>query len=432
VPGNDLPISEFFRRVRAFTSALVAPLEPGDFEAQSMPDASPAKWHLAHTTWFFEKFVLEPFEPKFREYHPKFGYLFNSYYNAVGERQLRSERGLLSRPSLTTVHDYRTQVDQRVQDLIRVADAGDPAVATEIGKRTELGCHHEQQHQELLLTDIKHLFSRSALAPVFLPERQASTSALPGARPITFNHFDGGLFNIGHQGAGFSYDNEGPVHQTFLQPFSVASRVVTNAEFAEFIQDEGYWRAELWLDAGYSTARSQGWDKPLYWRGDARERSEYTLHGERELRLSEPVCHVSFYEADAFARWAGARLAREAEWEVAARRTPAVSRYGQLVDGLRFHPQAADATEASAGESSGVGRCLGDTWEWTQSAYAPYPGYRPAPGALGEYNGKFMINQMVLRGGSCVTSKDHIRFSYRNFFYPQDRWQFSGIRLAKD
>lgn len=376
-----------------------------------MPSASPVKWHLAHTTWFFEKFVLEQHDPAHVPFHPQSDYLWNSYYDGVGPRQARAERGLLSRPTLSEVWSYRAAVEERVARLL---EREDPRIA----ELVELGCHHEQQHQELMLTDLKHLFSHNPVNPVFAP-RVAPARA--EATPRAFVRFEGGLVEVGAPADGFAFDNERPRHRVFLEPFAVANRLVTNAEFSEFIDDGGYERPELWLDEGLALARVEGWSAPLYWRGHPEERREFTLAGERELALHEPVCHVSFYEADAFARWSGARLCREEEWELVASSLPLT---GNLLETRNFHPREAP--------EPGLAQYYGDAWEWTGSAYLPYPRFRAARGTLGEYNGKFMSGQMVLRGGSCATPASHVRSSYRNFFQPGTRWQFSGIRLATD
>ena len=408
-----------FTATRQQTDALAEGLSAEDCMLQSMPDASPVKWHLAHTTWFFETFVLERAVPGHRCVDPAYRQLFNSYYVGVGERHPRPERGLLSRPSLKEVQHYRRTVEQQVAALLQL-----PALKDDIAALIELGIHHEQQHQELILTDLKHHFSRNPMAPAYRPE---SATAPSPDRSITQVRLEGGAVEIGHAGSGFCFDNELPRHLVWLAPFALASRLVTNAEYLAFIEDGGYERPELWLSDGWDTRTREGWAAPLYWRQPASGGAwqVYTLHGLRPLEAREPVCHVSYYEAEAYARWAGARLPTEAEWEAAAQQTApttAASRGAMLDDG-RFHPRAAPAGD-------GLVQMYGDVWEWTQSAYLPYPGFRPAEGAVGEYNGKFMINQMVLRGGSCATPASHIRASYRNFFPPQARWQFSGIRLA--
>jgi len=394
-----------FDEIRAMTERLVAPLSPEDCQVQSMTEASPVKWHLAHTTWFFETFVLERAIPGYRHPHPRFRVLFNSYYYAVGDRHPRPERGLVTRPSLGEVREYRREIDDRMRALF---DEG--RLRGELAPLVEIGLHHEQQHQELILTDLKHLFFQN-------PERPAYSASVPpagaGGSGMRWIAFDAGLHEIGHAGPGFAYDNEGPRHPVFLGKFEIASRPVTNREYAAFVADGGYARPELWLSEGWDAVLRHRWEAPLYWE----EGRCFTLSGMRAIEPEEPVVHVSFYEADAYARWAGARLPTEAEWETAAaRRAPA----GTFLESGRFHPAPA------AGE-----RFFGDLWEWTASPYVGYPGYRPAPGALGEYNGKFMCNQMVLRGGSCATPRSHIRATYRNFFHPPARWQFSGLRLAR-
>ncbi|HET7754188.1 MAG TPA: ergothioneine biosynthesis protein EgtB [Anaeromyxobacteraceae bacterium] len=403
-----------FAEVRRATEALAAPLSAEDQQVQSMPDASPVKWHLAHTTWFFENFVLLPNEPGFAPFDPSFGYLFNSYYEAVGPRHPRPLRGLLTRPSLGEVMEWRADVDRRVNALID--GGGLPDVAAGV---LELGLNHEQQHQELVLTDAKHLLSQNPLRPAYRPG--AAQASGRGAPPLRWLDGPGGLVEVGHDGAGFAFDNEGPRHRVWLEPFQLASRLVTCGEYLAFMQDGGYRRSDLWLYAGWAAIREHGWDAPLYWERRDGAWSLFTLGGSRSLDPAEPVCHVSYFEADAYARWAGARLPTEDEWEVVA--APAAAD-GTTADDERFHPAVAGPAE--------LAQCAGDAWQWTRSAYAPYPGYAPAAGALGEYNGKFMCGQMVLRGASCATPRGHARPTYRNFFHPPDRWQFSGIRLARD
>ncbi len=415
-PASLEDVQNAYPEVRAVSESLCESLEPEDFIPQSMADASPVKWHLAHTTWFFETFLLERFEPGFQPFHPDYRFLFNSYYDAVGKRQARPKRGLLTRPTLRDVFGYRRAVDDRVGKLLTELGSQRRPQALDI---LELGLHHEQQHQELMLTDLKHLFAQNVLGPAYrpaLPVSSASAPSLGWCRQME------GLFVIGHNGDRFAFDNERPQHRVFLEGFALADRLITNAEYLAFIEDGGYGRAELWLDAGWRRAREEGWELPLYWRREPDGLIEFSLAGWRELAPAEPVSHLSFFEAEAFARWAGARLPTEAEWEVACRSRPVE---GNFIDSGRAHPAAADRSE-------GVRQLFGDLWEWTRSAYAPYPGYRVAEGALGEYNGKFMCNQQVLRGGSCASSRSHLRASYRNFFYPPDRWQFSGLRLAKD
>jgi ergothioneine biosynthesis protein EgtB len=418
--GEATPLTEQYRRVREATVALCATLSPEDFVVQSMPDASPAKWHLAHTSWFFEEFVLQHAHSGYEFHDASFRYLFNSYYNAVGPMHTRSSRGLLSRPTVQQVLAYRKRIDERMLELL------DKGLDPEPTRVLTLGLHHEQQHQELLLTDIKHLFSCNPLLPAFAQQSPRSARA---AAALAYKHFDGGLLEIGHHGTGFAFDNESPRHRVFLTPFELAIRPATNAEFLEFIRDGGYRDAALWLSDGWALVKSEQWTRPIYWSDSLA--AEFTLNGGlRELDPQAPVCHLSCYEADAFARWAGARLPTEFEWEIAAADVP---RSGNFVENRQWHPvTAAHPTPAGRAGAPPLLQMFGDVWEWTQSAYAPYPGYRTAPGALGEYNGKFMVNQLVLRGGSCATPGSHIRPTYRNFFNPAARWQFSGVRLARD
>ncbi|WP_420427778.1 ergothioneine biosynthesis protein EgtB [Algiphilus sp.] len=399
-----------YQAVRDQTMQLVAPLSEEDACVQSMPAASPAKWHLAHTTWFFEQFLLGR-DGEYAPYAAGWDYLFNSYYQSVGPMHARPQRGMLTRPSLDAVRAYRAEIDARMMALIARDDDADTVA------RITLGLHHEQQHQELILTDIKHLLSLNPLEPSY---RELGLNAVGSAPALHFVEGDNGVTAIGHEGEGFAFDCETPRHQTMLHPHALANRLVTNAEFRAFIEDGGYREPTLWLSDGWDTVSSQGWQHPLYWSDDLE--SEFTLAGRRTIDPHAPVVHVSYFEADAFARWAGARLPSEAEWEHAASGQP-VS--GNLLDSGRLHPRA-----ASDGE--GLLQLWGDVWEWTASPYVSYPGYQPLPGALGEYNGKFMCGQFVLRGGSVATPADHIRASYRNFFGPADRWQFTGIRLARD
>jgi ergothioneine biosynthesis protein EgtB len=402
-----------YRATREATLSLVAPLSAEDCAIQSMPDASPAKWHLAHTTWFFETFVLEPHAPGYRAFDASYRYLFNSYYNAIGERHPRPERGMLSRPSLDEVLAYRRYVDEALLEL-RELDTGARALV-------ELGVHHEQQHQELLLTDVKHMLSRNPLKPAY--QKQWPLTPIR-ARAPRWVGFGGGLYEIGHAGAGFAFDNETPRHRVWLEDFEVASHPVTHGDFLEFIDDGGYRRAELWLSAGWELVRARGWEAPEYWVRREGRWYTFTLHGEVPVDPNTPICHVSFYEAEAFARWSKARLPGEAEWEIAARGAPGG---GNFLESGALHPLA-----LREDPPRGVlAQIFGDVWEWTRSEYGPYPGYQPAAGAVGEYNGKFMSSQYVLRGGSCATPASHIRVTYRNFFPPDARWQFSGLRLAK-
>jgi ergothioneine biosynthesis protein EgtB len=401
--------------VRERSLELAAPLSAEDQAIQSMPDASPTKWHLAHTTWFFETFVLAPHAPGYATFDPAFGFLFNSYYEAVGPRHARSERGLITRPDHDAVRSYRRHVDAALLDAI---DAWDGESFALVEPLVELGLHHEQQHQELILMDIKHALSRNPLQPAYQPPR---LHARADATPLAFHRFDGGLIEVGHDGVGFAFDNEGPRHRAFLEPFEIASRPVTCGEYLEFIADRGYERPEFWLADGWALVNRERWTAPLYWELRGHAWRVFTLSGSRALDPDEPVCHVSYYEADAFATWAGARLPTEAEWEHAANEAMGCP---HTADAGHFHPRA--------GDGGGLIQMIGDVWEWTRSAYAAYPGFRPAAGAVGEYNGKFMSGQMVLRGGACVTPGDHIRPTYRNFFPPQARWAFSGMRLARD
>ncbi len=405
-----------YQRVRAQTERLAQPLSAEDCALQSMPDASPVKWHLAHTTWFFETFVLERALPGYRPYAPQFRVLFNSYYVAVGPRHPRPERGLLSRPALDEVWAYRRHVDTHIAGLLGGAELDPESLGL-----IELGINHEQQHQELIVTDLKHLLSRNPLKPAYVAPR---ADRAPESAPVTWISLPDGIRQIGHGGDGFRFDNEEPRHRVFIDAYAIASRPVTVGEYANFIADGGYRRAELWLSEGWEMRNAQGWTAALYWQADGEPDAAFTLHGRQLLHADEPVCHLSFFEADAYARWAGARLPTEAEWETFAAAQPVAGNF--LEDG-RFHPAPARATDPA-----GVTQVYGDVWEWTRSSYEPYPGYRAAPGAVGEYNGKFMANQYVLRGGSCATPASHIRATYRNFFPASARWQFSGVRLARD
>jgi ergothioneine biosynthesis protein EgtB len=419
-PPLESALAEDFRRVRDATVALCQPLEDEDYVVQSMPDASPAKWHLAHTSWFFEEFVLRRAADDYRPYDERFAYLFNSYYNTVGPMHERPNRGLLSRPTVAEVLAYRTHVDEQLQLLLANPAAVPTATVT-------LGLHHEQQHQELLLTDIKHLFWCNPLKPVY---QAGEEPAWRGAPPLSFIPFPEGLVEIGHAGPGFCFDNEEPRHRRYVQPFKLANRPVTNAEFLEFVRAGGYQQPQLWLSDGWSVVQREHWRRPLYWAESLEH--EFTLSGSRAINPNAPVCHVSYYEADAFARWAHARLPYEVEWEVAAGAAQPQGS-GNLLEAGNWHPVPASALAAvAAGQPPELVQMLGDVWEWTQSPYSPYPGFIPLEGALGEYNGKFMVNQLVLRGGSCATPASHIRPTYRNFFAPATRWQFSGLRLARD
>ena len=409
-------LTERYGRVRASTEVLAAPLSPEDQNVQSMPDASPAKWHRAHTTWFFETFILRRFDPRYRVYDERFNYLFNSYYEAVGARHPRPERGAITRPTAAEISDYRRHVDSAMARFLAAsATPNEPEVAALI----ELGLHHEQQHQELLLTDILHAFAQNPTHPVYAPFVPAMVRD-PGE--LTFIDMQGGLVEVGHDGNGFAFDNEGPRHRVFLEPHRLANRPVTNAEWIEFIAADGYREPKHWLSDGWQTAKREGWRAPLYWQEIEGVWHAMTLSGLLPVEPNAPVTHISFYEADAFARWRDARLPTEAEWEHAAGGLPIE---GNLRGAGALRPLV------SCGRS-GLQQMFGDVWEWTASAYAPYPAYHPPEGAVGEYNGKFMVNQLVLRGGSCVTPEDHVRATYRNFFYPHQRWQFTGLRLAQD
>ena len=406
-----------FRHVRRQTLELCKPLTPEDMMVQSCPEASPAKWHLAHTTWFFESFILSPFSLGYQSFHPDFHWLFNSYYRSFAAFPEKHLRASFSRPSLDEILRYRAHVDAAIERLLE-ADA--PAEAL---RRIELGTHHEEQHQELLLTDILNAFYANPLHPAYQPALPAATHQT--AAPMQFLAFPGGLVECGHAGSGYCFDNELPRHMVWLEPYSLGARLVTNGEFAAFIADGGYRRPELWLSAGWDTVEQNGWRAPLYWTEHDGQWTLFTLRGAVPLgpAAHAPVAHVSFYEADAYARWAGYRLPTEFEWEAAASAAPI---RGNLLDSGHLAPRpAADA------DTTRPLQFFGDCWEWTANAYLGYPGFRPLPGSLGEYNGKFMSGQMVLRGGSCATPADHIRATYRNFFAPETRWQFSGIRLAE-
>jgi ergothioneine biosynthesis protein EgtB len=397
-----------YAAVRALTEDLCRSLSPEDAALQSMPDASPAKWHLAHTSWFFETFLLSARLKAYRAFHPDFTYLFNSYYNSVGGMHPRPQRGLLSRPTFAEVIEYRRHVDRHMQTLLQ-SQGADAA----LGALLTLGLNHEQQHQELLLMDIKHLFSLNPLKPAWRPLPRVPASP---AAPLKYLPRPAGPVSIGHGGPGFAFDSETPRHPELVPAHAMASRPVSNAEYREFIEAGAYREPALWMSDGWATAQREGWQRPLYWDEDMQ--SEFTLGGPREIAPGAPVCHLSWYEADAFARWAGARLPTEAEWESLAAEQSVAGNF--LDDGL-LQPAPAGGLQM-----------FGDVWEWTSSAYAPYPRFQPLNGALGEYNGKFMVSQLVLRGGSCATPRSHIRATYRNFFYPTARWQFSGVRLAAD
>ncbi len=414
-PARDTLLTQY-HAVRRQTERLCQPLALEDYGVQSMVDVSPPKWHLAHTTWFFENFLLHVYDPTYREFHPRFGYLFNSYYETVGVFYPRSCRGLLSRPTVEEVFHYRSYVDTVMEELIASLEEMEWGA---FAYRVTLGIHHEQQHQELLLTDIKHIFATNPLRPVY---REPGVLPKLEQASLQWVEYTGGLSAIGHAGDDFAFDNEAPRHRVYLEGYALASRLVTNGEFMEFIEAGGYEKPEYWLSDGWRTAKQEGWYAPLYWERIDGRWWHMSLGRMQSVWEYAPVCHVSYYEADAFVRWAGTRLPTEAEWEHAASERPIA---GNLYEAgwLCPLPAAKGATPLQV---------YGDVWEWTQSPYLPYPGYHPPAGALGEYNGKFMCNQIVLRGGSCVTPASHIRASYRNFFFPRDRWQFTGIRLAED
>ena len=412
---DDQVLAERFEATRRLTEALAAPLSAEDQTVQSMPDVSPTKWHRAHTSWFFETFLLTPSLPGYEPFHPEFGFLFNSYYVGVGDRYPRPDRGLISRPGIVEVAVYRRHVDAAMRDLL-----GQAPDRTTTGL-VELGIQHEQQHQELLVMDIKHVLSRNPMLPAYAP------LAFPGpgdCDPPTWTTHPGGTVPIGHAGGGFGFDNEFPRHLVHLEPFALADRAVTCGEWLAFMDDGGYRRPELWLSDGWATVEAEGWVGPLYWSTCDDGWHEFTLAGDVPVEASRPVCHVSYYEADAFARWAGHRLPTEAEWEVVSTdRAGAATTVGHLLDTDVLHPSPAPGGSAPP---------FGDVWQWTSSSYSPYPGFAAAEGAVGEYNGKFMVNQHVLRGGSCATPADHVRATYRNFFPPSARWAFSGLRLARN
>jgi ergothioneine biosynthesis protein EgtB len=384
---------------------------------------SPPKWHLAHTTWFFEVFLLEKFVPNYKPYHSMYYFLFNSYYHTFGERWDRPQRGALSRPTVAEIYTYREAIDERMTTLLNNASEKQ---WNELWPLIVLGLHHEQQHQELLVMDIKYILAANPLMPVY--QEQPSSPATQTAQDTCFVDIEGGLYAIGFQGNGFFYDNESPVHKVFVNDFSVQNRLVNNGEYFEFVQDGGYENSLLWLADGWAERNSQQWRSPLYWFQQDGEWFEKTLHGPQKLKLDEPVCHISFYEAEAFASWKGMRLLTEQEWEIAASLYANDPAHGNFWDDQCLHP---GKPQAEIGGGKIIHQMHGDLWEWTNSAYLPYPGYKQQEGALGEYNGKFMSNQMVLRGGCCATARDHIRLSYRNFYQPDKRWPFTGIRLAQ-
>jgi ergothioneine biosynthesis protein EgtB len=407
-----------YRAVRAFTEKLLEPLSPEDCMVQSMPDASPVRWHIAHTTWFFETFVLAGAIPSYEPFDPAYLYLFNSYYNRVGDQFPRPQRGTQSRPSLAEVRAYRREVDARMEQLFASA-----RLTPELASIVEIGLNHEQQHQELVLTDIRHALAQNPTWPAYQTDLDASSrhQEVNESNELDWIAFDEGVYEVGFVGDGFSFDNESPRHRVFLEPFALAGRLATNAEYLNFVEDGGYRRPELWLSEAWATVQEQGWSAPLYWVRNGGQWREFTLGGLVRLEPRRPVSSISYFEADAFARWAGARLPTEFEWESACQ---GLSIEGNFVESDALHPQPNPGAK-------GLEQMFGDVWEWTSSSYGPYPGFRASDDALGEYNGKFMCNQYVLRGGSCATSESHIRATYRNFFPASARWQFSGVRMAR-
>ena len=418
-PVSRMDFIEQYQKVRHFTEYLCEPLVTEDYVVQSMPDVSPTKWHIAHVSWFFETLLLLPNVPGYRSLHPQYAYLFNSYYNTLGERHCRPHRGLISRPTVKEAYEYRRYVDEHMLNFLEHIDE---QRLEGLAPMITLGFNHEQQHQELIVTDIKHVLSCNPLYPVYRARPSANPTSVPALEWISFPE---GIYWTGHGGNGFAFDNEEPRHREFVHPFQLASRLVTNGEYLEFIESGGYQDPLLWLSEGWATVNAEEWQAPLYWEKRDGRWYTMTLAGLRELDPSEPACHISYFEADAYARWAGARLPTEEEWEVAVQDVPIE---GNFVESDRFHPAPLNAS-STAGK---LAQMYGDVWEWTQSSYAPYPGFRPMAGAVGEYNGKFMCNQYVLRGGSCATSQSHIRPTYRNFFPTSARWQFTGIRLARE
>lgn len=415
-PANDL--IEHYHKIRQDSIDLCIPLKIEDYVIQTAPEVSPPKWHLAHQSWFFENFLLKPYLNGYREFNSHFNNLFNSYYNTLGTYHPREQRGLLSRPTVKEVLNYRNYVDASMLTLLSEYNADMPA---EIFRRTVLGLNHEQQHQELLLTDIKHIFAHNPLHPVYKIQATVSDTANID-KQMNWVKFPGGMIEIGHSGNNFAFDNEEPKHLTYIHPFKFSSRLVTNGEYIEFINDHGYQRPDLWLADAWNIVKSEKWKSPLYWEYHKKTWWHMTLSGMQKVNLDTPVCHVSFYEANAYARWAKKRLPTEQEWEHVAGQK---FLNGNLRDSGNFEPIPLSTNEK-------INQLFGDVWEWTQSPYVPYPGYQQIDGAFGEYNGKFMSGQMILRGGSCATANDHIRASYRNFFYPHERWQFCGIRLTQD
>ncbi|AQQ53200.1 ergothioneine biosynthesis protein EgtB [Planococcus lenghuensis] len=417
---TDTALVKHFTDVRERTLKLIQPLETEDFIIQSHPDVSPPKWHIAHTTWFFERMILKEFKADYEEFNPVFDFLFNSYYNTIGPYQPRHQRGVLSRPTVEEVISYRASVNEHVLRLL--SESREPEIQQEIEQLVNLGLQHEQQHQELILMDVKYNFFVNPLFPTYTKREELPAV---GRKESNFIPFEGGLVEIGHNGEGFSFDNERPRHKVWLEPFKLAAKPVTNGEYLAFIEDGGYEKSEYWLSDGWNVVKDNGWKAPLYWMKDEQGNwNIFTLSGIQELHTEEPVSHVSFYEADAFSRWKGKRLPTEAEWEYASQ---GIAIQGNTMEKEVYHPMPAEGDAQAP-----LLKMFGDVWEWTASAYSPYPRSKPLEGALGEYNAKFMSNQMVLRGGSCATPASHIRETYRNFFPPDKRWQFGGFRLAED
>ena len=424
LPNSGNAYTTRFLKVRGQSEALAQRLSPEDQQVQSMPDVSPTKWHLAHTSWFFETFILRPNLPCYQVFDENFNFLFNSYYEAVGPRQLRTQRGLITRPTLAEVLAYRAHIDAAMEEFFDLASGEQLETLCYL---IELGLHHEQQHQELILMDIKHVLSCNPFGPSY---HKKEPVAVHKTHYLQWFDVPGSVYRIGHaDDNAFAFDNEGPAHEVLLGAFKIASRCVTNGEFLEFVEDGGYDRGEFWHADGWATVKSEGWEAPLYWQRDEKDNwIEFTFAGLRPIYHDAPVCHVSYYEASAYAAWAEKRLPTEAEWEAAARYFDVANLLGSVAN--RRASGYLQPIPAGGEEPITPQRMLGDVWEWTESAYAPYPGYKAAAGAVGEYNGKFMINQMVLRGASCCTPPEHARITYRNFFYPHQRWQFAGFRLA--
>jgi len=418
---NREKLLEQYLTTRAATQELCAPLQVEDYVIQPMADVSPPKWHLGHTTWFFERFLLQGFQSNYRPYHEKYEYLFNSYYESVGDRWLRPDRGLLSRPTVKEVYEFRSVINGRMKEFL---ESVPDSKRSQFDFLTTLGIHHEQQHQELLVTDLKNILAINPLRPVYRERISNSPrTSIPASKWIEFS---GGIFELGYAGNEFSFDNERPQHRVLLEDFALQDRLVTNGEFIEFIQDGGYSDFHHWLADGWYAIQTLGWKAPMYWEQLDGEWYNMTLNGFRKVDQNEPVCHISFYEADAYAHWAGKRLPTEAEWERAAKTVEDSVVDGNFVESNAFHPVPLNPNNRAK-----LQQMFGDVWEWTSSAYLPYPGFKPEAGAISEYNGKFMSNQMVLRGGSCATPRNHIRSTYRNFFQCDKRWQFTGIRLAR-